>query len=179
MKLSISKALIAALTLVMATVTGASAKSTNQPRSLNDQVHHALVMLPWYGVFDDLQYQLNGSEVVLTGDVTSLHSQTKSDAEKAVQRIEGVTKVVNNIQVLPPSNFDDQLRRAEFRAIFSRADLGRYTLGAIPQIHIIVDNGHVTLQGTVINQMDRNIAGIAANGVSGVFSVTNNLRVAG
>ena len=141
------------------------------------QVQHKLMMLPWYGVFDNLQYQVNGTEVILSGQVISEHGQTKYDAENAVKSIPGVTKVVNNIEVLPPSPFDNQIRRAEYRAIFSQSDLGRYTMGAIPQVHIIVKNGHVTLEGMVMNQMDRNIAGIGANSVPGVFSVTNNLRI--
>jgi hyperosmotically inducible protein len=157
----------------------ANADTKPAPQSnLSQEVGHRLALLPWYGVFDNLQYQVNGTEVLLSGAVTSQHDQTKYDAAKTVERIQGVTKVVNDIRVLPISTFDEQIRRAEYRAIFSQSDLGRYTLGAIPQIHIIVDNGHVILTGTVINQMDRAVAGIAANGVSGVFSVTNNLRVA-
>jgi hyperosmotically inducible protein len=144
---------------------------------LSDRVRHELVTLPWYGVFDNLEYQVNGNEVILSGQVVSEHAQTKYDAEKAVKRIEGVTKVVNNIQVLPPLPFDNQIRRAEYRAIFSQSTLGRYSMGAIPQIHIIVNGGHVTLEGTVMNEMDRNIAGITANSVPNVFSVTNNLRI--
>jgi hyperosmotically inducible protein len=142
-----------------------------------DQVRHELVTRPWYGVFDNLQYQVNGSEVILSGQVVSEHAITKHDAENAVKRINGVTKVVNNIEVLPPLPFDNQIRMAEYRAIFSQSTLGRYSMGAIPQIHIIVKGGHVTLEGQVMNQMDRNIAGLTANSVSNVFSVTNNLRV--
>ena len=145
--------------------------------SLDYKVHRELVTLPWYGVFDNLQYEVNGSKVILSGQVISEHSQTKHDAENAVKRIPGVTEVVNNIEVLPPLPFDDQIRRAEYRTIFSQATLGGYSLGAIPQIHIIVHGGHVTLEGTVMNQMDRNIAGIAANSVPDVFSVTNNLKI--
>jgi hyperosmotically inducible protein len=145
--------------------------------SLDYKVHRELVTLPWYGVFDNLQYQVDGSKVVLSGQVISEHSQTKNDAENAVKRLPGVTEVVNNIEVLPPLPFDDQIRRAEYRTIFSQATLGGYSLGAIPQIHIIVNGGHVTLEGTVMNQMDRNIAGLAANSVSNVFSVTNNLKI--
>jgi BON domain-containing protein len=141
------------------------------------EVHHKLVMLPWYGVFDSLNYQVNGTEVTLSGQFISEHAVTKDDAEKAVKSIPGVTKVVNNIEVLPPSPFDNQIRRAEYRAVFSRGDLGRYTLGAIPQVHIIVNGGHVTLEGTVMNEMDKNMAGIAANTVPGVFSVQNNLQI--
>jgi hyperosmotically inducible periplasmic protein len=145
--------------------------------AIESQVRHKLAMLPWYGVFDNLKYQVNGTEVVLTGQVVSEHDRTKYDAENEVKRIPGVTKVVNDIQVLPPSTFDNQIRRAEFRAIFSKSDLGRYTMGAIPQVHIIVSGGHVALEGTVMNQMDRDVAGIVANTVPGVFSVTNNLQI--
>src|SRR5271165_1140272 len=155
-----------------------AAASTNaKVLTLSDHVHHELVMLPWYGVFDHLDYQVNGSEVILSGQVTSEHGVTKDDAARFVKSIPGVTNVVNNIEVLPPSRFDDQIRRAEFRTVFSHADLGRYTMGAIPQVHIIVKNGHVYLEGTVMNQMDKNIAGIVANTVPGVFSVENNLRI--
>jgi hyperosmotically inducible protein len=145
--------------------------------AISSQAKHNLSMLPWYGVFDNLKFQVSGSEVILSGQVTSEHSQTKNDAENEVRRIPGVTKVVNNIEVLPLSMFDDQIRRAEYRTIFSTSDLGRYTMGAIPPVHIIVDNGHVTLEGKVMNQMDRDVAGIAANTVPGVFSVTNNLQI--
>lgn len=145
--------------------------------TLSDQVHHELAALPWYGVFDHLEYQVNGTEVILSGQVISEHGTTKKDAENFVKSIPGVTKVVNNIEVLPPSRFDDQIRRAEFRTVFSHADLGRYTMGAIPQVHIIVKNGHVFLEGVVMNQMDKNIAGIVANSVPGVFSVENNLLI--
>jgi len=145
--------------------------------SLNYKVHRELVTLPWYGVFDNLRYEVNGTKVILSGQVISEHSQTKRDAENAVKRIPGVTEVVNNIEVLPPLPFDDQIRRAEYRTIFSQATLSGYSMGSIPQIHIIVNGGHVTLEGTVMNEMDRNIAGIAANSVSNVFSVTNNLKI--
>jgi hyperosmotically inducible protein len=145
--------------------------------SINYRVHHELVTLPWYGVFDNLEYQVSGSEVILSGQVVSEHGQTKHDAENAVKRIAGVTKVVNNIEVLPPLPFDNQIRRDEYRAIFSQSTLGGYSMGTIPQIRIIVYGGHVTLEGTVMNQMDRNIAALAANSVPNVFSVTNNLKI--
>jgi hyperosmotically inducible protein len=163
--------------IVGAPTARAGNKTSFDVSRLSDQVRHELVTLPWYGVFDNLEYQVNGNEVVLSGQVVSEHAQTKYDAEKAVKRIEGVTKVVNNIQVFPPSPFDNQIRRAEYRAIFSQSTLGRYSMGAIPQIHIIVNGGHVTLEGIVMNEMDRNIAGITANSVPNVFSVTNNLRI--
>lgn len=157
----------------------ASAGTTTSPgiSGIEGQVHHTLAMLPWYGVFDHLEYQVNGTEVILSGQVISEHATTKDDAGKFVNSIPGVTKVVNHIEVLPPSPFDNQIRRAEYRTVFSRADLGRYTLGAIPQVHIIVKNGHVSLEGVVMNQMDKNMAGIFANSVPGVFSVENNLKI--
>lgn len=157
----------------------ASAGTASTPviSDIPHQVHHELAMLPWYGVFDNVGYQVNGTEVTLTGQVTSEHAVTKEDAEHFVKSIPGVTKVINSIEVLPPSPYDNQIRRAEYRAVFSRGDLGGYTMGAIPQMHIIVKGGHVTLEGTVMNQMDKTIAGIAANTVPGVFSVENNLRI--
>ena len=101
----------------------------------------------------------------------------KSDAENAVKRIEGVEKVVNNIEVLPLSANDDRIRRATYRAIYGNSVLSQYQLRAVPPIHIIVKNGHVTLEGAVARQMDKQIAGMQANGVHGTFSVTNNLVV--
>jgi len=145
--------------------------------NLERQVRRELLMLPDYGVFDNLEYQVVGDRVELFGDVT--RPTLKSDAENVVKRLEGVEIVTNNIEVLPLSRFDDQIRFADYRGVFRRGTLYRYALGTSPPIHIIVDNGHVTLVGTVQNQMDRNIAFIEANSVPGVFSVTNNLRVEG
>jgi len=113
-------------------------------------------------------YQVNGSEVILSGQVISEHSQTQVRCGDAVKRISGVTKVVNSIQVLPPLPFENQFA-GPIRAIFSQSTLGRYSMGAIPQIRIIVNGGHVTLEGTVMNQMDRT-SGIVANSVPNVFS---------
>jgi hyperosmotically inducible protein len=144
---------------------------------LAKKVRHELVMLPYYNLFDSLSFKIDGSTVILKGEV--VRPVLKSDAENVVKRIEGVTQVVNEIRVLPLSPFDNRIRRAEYRAIFGYGPMYRYAMGAIPSIHIIVDNGHVTLEGVVANQGDKNIAGIRANGVPGVFSVTNNLTVAG
>src|SRR5437764_6021980 len=140
------------------------------------EVRHELVMLPYYSVFDDLAYKVEGDTVILYGAVT--RPTLKSDAEKAVKKIEGVEKVVNNIEVLPLSPNDDQIRRAVYRAIYSQPGLDMYSLRAVPTIHIIVKNGHVHLNGAVANQGDKDRAGIAAKGVPGVFSVTNDLQVA-
>jgi hyperosmotically inducible protein len=134
-------------------------------------------MLPYYGVFDNLAYRVDGYNVTLMGQVT--RPTLKSSAENVVKDIEGVQKVVNNIEVLPVSPNDDRLRLALYRSIYGHTALNRYALNAVPPIHIIVKNGNVTLEGVVANEMDRNIANVQANGVSGVFSVTNNLRVEG
>ena len=146
------------------------------PTGLVNKVRHELVMLPYYSVFDNLAYRVDGDTVTLYGQVT--RPTLKSDAGRVVQRLEGVNQVVNNIEVLPLSSFDDRIRLATYRSIFSSGGLYRYAMGAVPSVHIIVDNGHVTLEGVVDNQGDKNIANIRANGVFGVFSVTNNLQVA-
>ncbi len=139
------------------------------------EVRHELVMLPYYSVFDDLSYKVEGGTVTLFGAVT--RPTLKSDAENVVKKIEGVERVVNNIEVLPVSPNDDTIRRAVYRAIYSQPGLDTYSLRAVPTIHIIVKNGNVTLTGAVANQGDKDRAGIAANGVSGAFSVTNNIQV--
>lgn len=140
------------------------------------EVRHELVMLPFYGVFDNLSYKVDpDGTVTLLGQVS--RPVLKSDAENSVKKIEGVPKVVNNIEVLPTSFNDDRIRRAVYRAIFGNDVLSQYQLRAVPPIHIIVKNGNVTLEGVVARSMDKQIAGVQANSVSGVFGVTNNLRV--
>jgi len=139
------------------------------------EVRHQLVMLPYYGIFDNLAYEVNGTSVSLYGQVT--RPTLKSDAENVVKRIEGVDRVVNNIEVLPLSPGDDRIRFAAYRTIYGQSALNRYGLQTVPPIHIIVSNGNVTLEGVVATEGDKNIAGIQANTVPGVFAVTNNLRV--
>jgi hyperosmotically inducible protein len=140
------------------------------------QVRHALIMLPYYTIFDDLGFRVNGSTVTLVGEVTN--PVLKSDADNVVKSVEGVTNVINDIKVLPVSPMDWQIRRAEYRAIYGDPAIAdRYCCQAIPPIHIIVDNGHVTLEGVVQNQFDKNLIGVRANSVPNVFSVTNNLQV--
>jgi len=142
------------------------------------EVRHELIMLPYYGVFDDLAFKVDGGKVTLMGAV--VRPVLKSDAENVVKRIEGVTQVVNEIKVLPPSPMDDQIRRAVFRAIYGDPALStRYAFRALPSIHIIVENGHVTLEGVVANEMDKNLCNLRAKGVPSVFSVTNELQVEG
>lgn len=143
---------------------------------LQKEVRHRLLMLPYYSVFDNLEYRINGDEVTLLGQVT--RPTLKSDAENVVKKIEGVRRVNNRIEVLPLSMFDDQIRRAEYRTIYSEPRLQRYSIQPVPPIHIIVKHGHVTLVGVVDSAADKNVANIRANSVPGVFSVSNRLRVA-
>jgi hyperosmotically inducible protein len=142
---------------------------------LTKEVRHELVMLPYYSVFDNLAYRVDGSKVTLFGQV--VRPTLKSDAENVVKRVEGVTAVDNEIEVLPLSPNDDRIRREAYRAIFSKPGLDRYQLGAVPPIHIIVKNGNISLEGVVATEMDKNLAGIAAKGVPGAFQATNNLVV--
>lgn len=141
------------------------------------QVRHELATLPYYGVFDWLEFapQADGT-VVLRGQV--VRPTTKSDAEARVKEIDGVKNVVNEIQVLPVSPNDDRLRRAVYRAIYnSNSPLFRYATQAIPSIHIIVDRGRATLKGVVATKADAQLAYIRTRGVSGLFEVKNELKV--
>ena len=150
--------------------------ATTGPRTLEEQVRHELVMLPFYSVFDELSFEVTGNTVTLMGRVT--RPVLKSDAVNVVKRIPGVASVADNVEVLPLSGFDDRIRLAELRAVYGNSALFRYRLaGSIAPIRIIVKNGHVTLEGVVASEADKNIAGIAASAVGGVFSVTNNLQV--
>ena len=144
-------------------------------QNLIKEVRHQLVLLPYYSVFDNLVFRVQGSKVILMGQV--VRPTLKSDAEAAVKSIEGVTGVENNIEVLPTSPMDDQIRRAVYRAIYGEPALSRYALSAVPSIHIVVKNGNVTLEGVADNENDKNLAGLRANGVPNVFSVKNNLVV--
>jgi hyperosmotically inducible periplasmic protein len=161
----------------IAAMTVAAGLISAQPSqdALSNHVRHELVTLPYFSVFDDLSYRVDGSTVTLFGEVT--RPILKSEAEGAVKHVEGVTRVVNNIEVLPPSPMDDQIRVREYRTIFGYGPLQRYSMGVIPSIHIIVKNGHVTLTGYVSSEMDKQLAYTRANGVSNVFSVTNDLKV--
>jgi hyperosmotically inducible periplasmic protein len=142
---------------------------------ITKEVRHELLMLPYLDVFDNLAYRVDGNEVTLTGQVT--RPVLKSDAERAVKGIEGVARVNNEIEVLPLSPLDDRLRLRLFRVIYGYAPLQKYALGVNKPIRIIVNNGHVNLEGVVDNEADKNIAFIRANGVSDVFSVRNNLQI--
>lgn len=146
-----------------------------EEQRLANTIRKELVTLPFYGVFDNMTFRLEGRKVILEGQVT--RPVIASSAGNVVKGVAGVEEVVNKIEVLPLSPNDDRLRLALYRTIFSQASLGRYTMGAIPPVRIIVKNGDVTLAGVVMNEMDKNLAGLFANQVPGVFSVTNHLRV--
>lgn len=164
------------LLLLLSTSWLAAQTSTDRATArVTREVRHELVMLPYYGVFDNLSYKVEGSTVTLMGQVT--RPTLKSSAEKVVKDIEGVESVVNQIEVLPLSPNDDRLRLAVYRAVYGASQLNRYSLQAVPSIHILVKNGNVTLEGVAANAGDKNMAGIKANGVSGVFSVKNNLLI--
>lgn len=163
--------------LLAATSKQAQRDPAHQQAYITKEVRHELVMLPYLSLFDNLEYRVDGTKVTLMGQV--VRPVLKEDAGRVVKGIEGVTEVDNQIQVLPPSPMDDRIRHEEFRAIYGFPALSRYAEGAIPQIHIIVDNGHVALYGIVDNQADKDMAGLRANTVSGVFSVTNNLQLPG
>jgi hyperosmotically inducible protein len=170
------------LTLAMVAVPTAKLRAQNARLSergiarIEKEVRHQLLLLPYYGVFDILSYK-----VAPNGDVTLMGAvrrpTLKSDAENAVKGVEGVEHVDNQIKVLPPSPSDDLIRRAVFRAVYGSPQLTRYSWEAVQSIHIIVDQGRVTLEGTVDSQSDKDVAGIQAKTVPGVFSVTNNLKV--
>ena len=172
--------LLASLLLVFTLAAVSQDAQRNQPSAksqdrISREVRHEILMLPYYGVFDDIGYRVDGETVTLVGQV--VRPSLKSDAEGAVKHIEGVEKVNNQIEVLPPSSADDRIRLELFRAIYQYPALQKYELGVQKPIRIIVKNGRVTLEGAVDNDTDKNLAGMRANGVPGIFGVTNNLQV--
>jgi hyperosmotically inducible protein len=175
--------LISVVALVLASLTLSAsgiAQDAQQPSAraqerITREVRHELLMLPYFGVFDNIAYKVDGYNVTLLGQV--VRPSLKSDAENVVKHIEGVEKVDNQIEVLPPSPMDDRIRLQLFRAIYGYPALQKYELGVQKPIRIIVKNGHVTLEGVVDSEGDKNIAGLRANGVPGTFQVTNNLQV--
>ncbi|MCI0347889.1 MAG: BON domain-containing protein [Acidobacteriales bacterium] len=151
-------------------------RGTNDVQRITREVRHELVMLPYYSVFDNLAYEVRpDGTVILHGQV--VRPTLKKDSEARIRDIEGIERIENRIEVLPTSINDDRLRRALYRTIYGHSSLNKYAMGAVPPIHIIVKNGQVTLEGVVLNEMDKNIANIQANSVPGVFKVTNNLKV--
>jgi hyperosmotically inducible periplasmic protein len=161
------------------TNSGAAAQGATGPARMQDrisrEVFHELITLPQLTIFDNLQYKVDGSKVTLMGQVRD--AILKDSAEKSVKHIEGVDSVNNQIEILPTSSNDDRIRRDVARALFNDERLFRYSMGSLPPIHIIVKNGHVTLEGIVNSQADKDAANLRANGVPGVFSVDNHLQV--
>jgi hyperosmotically inducible periplasmic protein len=175
----IAFAAVLGIALTVMTLPARAQQSEVSPKAverIQKEVRHELVMLPFLTVFDNLAYKVEGYNVTLIGQVTN--PTLKSDAEKAVQKIEGVEKVDNQIEVLSVSPFDDRLRQNLYRAIYGDPVMQRYAMPVLKPIRIVVKNGHVTLEGVVDNEADKNIAGMRARSVPGVFSVTNNLVVA-
>lgn len=166
------------LLIATAVIAATAAVSFAAPRDLSpleNKVRHELVTLPYLTVFDDISFRVDGSTVTLFGEVTK--PVLKSDAGNVVKGVEGVTRVDNEIEVLPLSPMDNGIRMREARAIFGYPALQRYGMGTMPSIRIIVKNGNVTLVGAVQSDMDKQLAYTRANGVPGVFSVKNELQV--
>jgi hyperosmotically inducible protein len=176
MKKSFAGIILALITSVAVT-SGVAANPNNAATNANTirKIRKELVTLPFYGVFDNLAFRYEEGVVTLYGQVS--RPTLKKAAARVVERVVGVDQVVNRIEVLPLSNFDDRIRVAVYRAIYRQPGLDRLSLQAVPPIHIIVKNGHVTLEGVAPNKGDATRAFIAVNGVSGVFSVKNNLRI--
>jgi osmotically-inducible protein OsmY len=169
--------MILALITSVAATSGVAANPNNAANDANTvrKIRKELVKLPFYGVFDNLAFKYEEGVVTLYGQVS--RPTLKKDAAHVVERLAGVDQVVNKIEVLPLSNFDDRIRVAVYRAIYRQPGLDRLSIQAVPPIHIIVKNGNVTLEGVAPNKGDATRAFIAANGVPGVFSVKNNLRI--
>lgn len=153
----------------------AKAEPKQEESTLALEIRHQLQVLPYYSVFDYIAFTLEGHKVTLTGYVLRPHLRT--DAERAIGSIEGVTSVANFIQVLPKSSTDDELRNSVYRAIFEDSVLQRYAVTDVPTIHVIVKEGTITLEGSVENENDKKLAASRSSGVSGVTSVSNNLSV--
>lgn len=171
-----AKLLVAVVSLLF--IISVIAQAQVAPKSeerITREVRHELLMLPYFGVFDNIEYKVNGSTVTLLGQV--VRPSLKSDAENAVKHIEGVERVDNQIEVLPPSSQDDRIRLELFRAIYGYAPLQKYALGVQKPIRIIVKSGHVTLEGVVDSETDKNLVEVRAKSVPGTFEVKNNLRV--
>jgi hyperosmotically inducible protein len=166
------------LCLLAGQVAGQGTPAERQAKAdenLGRVVHHQILMLPYYSVFDNVMFTVDGSKVRLSGQV--VRPTLKAQAEAAVKSIDGVMIVVDTIEVLPKSTVDDELRRGVYRAIFEDDVLKQYAVQAVPPIHIIVKNGAVALEGTVNNEVDKGLAEKRASTVAGVQSVANHLVV--
>lgn len=171
--------LFSILAVAVLTVSGYSQNYTGKgsDRTIEENVRRQILRLPRYEVFDQIGFSVDGSTVTLFGKVRN--AINKSDAENRVEDIPGVTRVINNIEILPVGRFDETIRRDLFRRLSNTGGLSRYLWHVNPEVRLIVDRGHVTLEGFVSNRGDRNLMNILANGVPNVFSVTNNLVIEG
>ena len=165
---------IKGLLLIMALVLAAGAAQDKPAGSLESAVFKAIWSEPSFGVFDNLLFKIDGAEVTLIGQ--SMLPLTKANVGVRVAKVAGVTKVINEIEVLPLSENDDAIRLRAYRALFGAADLYRYAMAANPSIHIIVKNGHLTLEGMVSTSFDSQRAFNAVRGLIGIFSAKNNLK---
>jgi hyperosmotically inducible protein len=169
--------LLATVAVAITTLAAAAPKevSPQAVERIQREVRHEILMLPYFDVFDNITFKVEGYDVTLSGQV--VRPTLKTDAERVVKAIEGVEKVDNQIEVLPVSPNDDRIRIRAYRAIYGYSALQRYALPVIKPIRIIVKNGHITLEGVVDSEADKNLVNMRARGVSGSFSVTNNLMV--
>ncbi len=153
---------------------GAQIPSTNP--NLEKDVRHAINSLAYYGVFDDLGFTIGDNGVVtLTGEVMQYY--VHNSAISAVRDVPGVTRVVDQIEVLPLSPFDNDIRIRAYNAIFGYPALSRYALNSRPPIHIVVKRGNITLAGVVNNELDRKLAFTRLRSLPGALSITNDLRL--
>jgi hyperosmotically inducible protein len=177
MKSKVSKVLATAI-LVTAGLAGAATRdqAPSTDAALERQILHEIRMYPNYSIWDDISFRVRNGQVELFGAVNQPFK--KSDVDRIVRSVPGVTSISDQLRVLPLSNFDDRLRIQVARAVYSDPVLNRYALQPVGSIHIIVENGHVTLTGVVNNDMEKNVAGIRANSAGMSFgAVTNNLQV--
>lgn len=176
LSLMLAAGLLVAGTAMASTTSPSSSPADTQDAQIAAKTIHEIRMYPWYTIWDNINVRVNNGDVELTGQVSQPFK--KPDMTRLAQHVPGVRSVTNNLEVLPTSMFDDRLRFQVARAIFRDPVLSQYAIEPIPSIHIIVDNGHVTLEGVVNNQMEKNVAGIRAGSVGLSFGqVTNNLRV--
>jgi len=165
----------------MLVAAGSAMASTNQLADNNDaqierKVVHEILMYSRYTIFDNVNVKVRDGEVDLQGQVSQPFK--KGDMARLAQHVAGVRSVTNELEILPTSFFDDRLRLQVARAIYRDPALSRYGIQSVPPIHIIVDNGHVTLEGVVNNEMEKHIAGMRAAQAGLSFGqVINNLRV--
>jgi osmotically-inducible protein OsmY len=166
---------IIALAALLLSFGTADAQTAGSAQGIERQVQKKILKLPYYEVFDYINYRVDGDTVTLNGKVRN--ATNKKSAERAVKDVAGVSRVINNIEVLPLGNFDENIRRSLYASLSRTGSLSRYLWPVNPSVRLIVDRGHVSLEGYVANRGDYNTMNVVAHGVSGAFSVTNNLKI--